>query len=267
MCSGCRGARRLRRWRLPTSRDKAGRAAARAAAIASASGRQAHRPAIRSTAAGSAAARPAPSRAASICAQLRARMDAELVGEIAVGVLEPAQRLGLLARPVQRQHQLAGQPLIGRCGPRPPGQLGHQRVVLAEPQPHIGQRQHRASPFPIQGIAHPVQPPAAQPGQGRPVRQPERNPQQRWRLLVAGGGRPRGQRPEPDDRMGERTVPRADGRRRYGARHLRPVGAIFGQPGGLRERGRAAHRGGQRSDRPLAGIGCRAPVRRRASPC
>src|SRR5262249_57763871 len=49
--------------------------------------------------------------------QRRARLDAELVDECAPGVEIRLERLGLAARAVERQHQLAAQPFAERVLP------------------------------------------------------------------------------------------------------------------------------------------------------
>jgi hypothetical protein len=45
------------------------------------------------------------------CAQLRPWVDAKLVGELPPGLLVDLERVGLPAGPVQREHELAAQPL------------------------------------------------------------------------------------------------------------------------------------------------------------
>ena len=57
--------------------------------------------------------------------QRRARLDSQLVDERAPGGLVGGQRLGLAPRPVEREHQLAAQPLAK-------GVLGRQRVELCD---------------------------------------------------------------------------------------------------------------------------------------
>jgi hypothetical protein len=79
--------------------------------------------------------------------QPRAGVGAKLAGQLLPGLLEPAKRLGLAPAPVQRQHQLADQPLIGRGGGGLPGQLADQGSVLAQPQPGLVLIQHGRGPF------------------------------------------------------------------------------------------------------------------------
>ena len=63
--------------------------------------------------------------ACSSCLQLLARLEPELVGELALRLAVGAERLGLPAGAIEREHQLAAQPLAQRM-------LGDERVELAD---------------------------------------------------------------------------------------------------------------------------------------
>ena len=63
-----------------------------------------------------------------------AGVDAELIGEQVAGPAVGGQRLGLPVAPVQRQHQLAVQPLPQRMLGGQLLQLGGERIVPAKRQ-------------------------------------------------------------------------------------------------------------------------------------
>ena len=77
--------------------------------------------------------------------QRRARLDPELVDEHAAGGLVGGQRLGLAARPVEREHQLAAQALAEGVLRRQRVELRDQRGVAAEREvgvdPHLDREQ------------------------------------------------------------------------------------------------------------------------------
>jgi hypothetical protein len=69
--------------------------------------------------------------------QGRGRVDPQLLGQDLSGLLEGRERLGLSARPVQRQHQLAPQPLPQRLVSGQPLQLGRDLAMATKHQQRI----------------------------------------------------------------------------------------------------------------------------------
>ena len=70
----------------------------------------------------------------------RSRVDAEVVDEAAAQPVERGERVGRAPGPVERQHQLAVQPLPVRMLLGQVPQLGHQGVVLTELHPSLDDR-------------------------------------------------------------------------------------------------------------------------------
>ena len=64
--------------------------------------------------------------------QRRARREPELLIEPAPSALEHLERVGLTAAAVQREHQLAREPLMRRVAGDQPFELGGHRGVAAE---------------------------------------------------------------------------------------------------------------------------------------
>ena len=127
--------------------------------------------------------------------QPRRRIDPQLLGQHRPGRLVHLQGVGLPPRPVQRQHQLAPQPLPGRMLGHQPLQLPDQPGVVAGGQPQLHQRLDRPQVQLLQpgrlgqgpGLVGEL-------GQGRGPPQPERLRQRPGRRVP---GRPAGLGDQP----------------------------------------------------------------------
>ena len=83
-------------------------------------------------------------------AELGTGVEAELLGERCPALLEHAQRVGLPARPVQREHQLAPQSLPQRM-------VGDEHLEIADESLVMGERQLRVDPLLDEGEPHLLQ--------------------------------------------------------------------------------------------------------------
>ncbi len=88
-------------------------------------------------------------------------IDADFAGQVPPGPLEPMQRLGLPAGPVQGQHELGDQPFITGTGRGLLGQAADQRAVLALAEPDVAEVRAGRDPVRLQRVPHGVQPWAA----------------------------------------------------------------------------------------------------------
>jgi hypothetical protein len=126
-------------------------------------------------------------------------LDAELADELSPGPLVAPQRLGGPAGPVQREHQLRGEPLVLRVLLDERGQLVEQSGMTPQAQQHVGALLGRCQPGLVQVPAQPDPDViGGDPGQRRAVPQPERLVQQPQPLpQVAAAAGPTGELPEP----------------------------------------------------------------------
>ena len=83
-------------------------------------------------------------------------VDAELAGEQVADMAVGGQRVGLPAAPVQRQHELAVQPLPQRMVGGQLLQLGGERVVPAQRQVGVDPGLERGQPQLLQGARPPA---------------------------------------------------------------------------------------------------------------
>ena len=129
--------------------------------------------------------------------QRRARVGPQLVGESAPQRFVPLQRLGLAAAAVERPHQLAHEPLVGRVGFGVGGQSTEDSGMLAEVQGQVVAVQFGREPLGLQAVADGVRPRRVQAGQRLATPQLERAREQVLRLRGVGGrSGPSHQRPE-----------------------------------------------------------------------
>ena len=149
-----------------------------------------------------------------------AGVDAELAGQQVAGPAVGGQRVGLPAAPVQRQHQLAVQPLPQRMVPDQPVQLGGQRVMPAQRQVSVDPRLKRGQPQLLQaGRLGPGERVVGQVGQHRTAPQAQR-PAQR----LGGLGVPARVQRRPA--CGEALL--EDGRVQVLAVHAKQISAVPG---------------------------------------
>ena len=172
--------------------------------------------------------------------QLRARLDAELADEDAAGGGERVQRLGLPSRPVQRQHQLAGEALPQRMLPHQLHQLLGRLGVAAERQDHLDALLDRGQPLLAKPGPDDLRAGATDPGQRHALPEPERRVERdgRRRQIALPAGHPGLRQP-----LGERLrvqlagcqpqlVPGAGGEQHPARRPVRPLRLERGpQPG------------------------------------
>jgi len=125
--------------------------------------------------------------------QRLAGVDAELAGEQAADPAVGGERVGLAAAAVQRQHELAVQPLAQRVGGYELFQLGGELIVPAQGQVGVDPGLQRGQPQLLQpGRLGPGERVVGQVGQHRAAPQPQRFAQHLRRL-----GRPAGLQRRP----------------------------------------------------------------------
>ncbi len=102
------------------------------------------------------------------------RIGAELVGQPHPHLVVPQQRVGLASRPVQRQHQLPGQPFVPRQQGRHRLQLGQHLRVPPLLQHQVVAVQQSRHPACLQRGPHTGQPRSVQSGERLAAPQPQR---------------------------------------------------------------------------------------------
>lgn len=125
------------------------------------------------------------------------RVGAQLVGEAQPDPLVALQRLGLPPAAVEGEEELAGQPLVERVLLGAGGELGEQGGVLPAPQLRVVEVELGGEPFGVQRLPRAGRPRGVQPGDGRPLPQPQRIPEQVRGRAVVGVVRFRGEPAEP----------------------------------------------------------------------
>ena len=97
--------------------------------------------------------------------QPRAGIDAELLGELTAGISERGQRVGWPAAAVQRQHDLAAEPLPQRILADQRGRLGQGLVMAAQREKDVDAVPDRRLPQLVQPGPLDVGPRSWYPGQ------------------------------------------------------------------------------------------------------
>jgi hypothetical protein len=165
------------------------------------------------------------------CPQLRTGLDAELPDEDTAGVGERVQRLGLPSGPVERQHQLAGEPLPERMLAHQRQQLLRRIGVAAEREDHLDTLLDRGQPLLVQPGPEDLRPGTGDPGQRRALPERQRRVERDGRggqvsrpARHPGLGEPLGERIGVElARCQSQLIPGAGGEQHLARRPVRPL--------------------------------------------
>ena len=129
--------------------------------------------------------------------QRRAGVGAELVGQPHPDLLVAPQRLGLPAAAVQREEQLAGDPLVERVLVTERRELGQDARVLPAAEPDVDEVELGGQPLELRLAAQAHRPRRVEPREQGAAPAGQRLGQQRRRGRVVGAARTGGEAAEP----------------------------------------------------------------------